>query len=151
MKNIIEITAALLAPITAIFLAWVSFRQYQIQKNQFKFDLYNRRLQVFKALTELLGAVLRDGNVDTQKLNSFIVGSSEDEFLFDKEVSQLIDTIRTKAIHLQFVIGRLSDQSLGVCSERTKLAEEHFALLGWFTDQFEISKKIFKKYLAFTK
>jgi hypothetical protein len=147
----INITAALLAPIVAIFLAWLAYEDYRTKNEQFKLDLYDRRYIVYKAIENLLRDIMRDGKVVSRSMNQFIADTNERDFLFDEEIPIYINGLRKKAIRLQYLERMLDDSSLPVGDRRTKLAEEQCDLLTWFDSQFEVSKNIFKKYLVFKK
>lgn len=147
----INIAAALLAPITAVFLAWLAYKDYQTKTEQFKLDLYDRRYKIYKAIENLLRDIMRDGKADSKSMNQFVADANEREFLFDEEVPMYIDNLRKKAIHLQYLERMLDDSNLPVGNKRTKLAEEQCDLLGWFDGQFDVSKNMFKKYLVFKK
>lgn len=147
----INIAAALLAPVTAIFLAWLAYKDYQTKTEQFKLDLYDRRYRIYKAIENLLRDIMRDGKVVSKSMNQFVVETNEREFLFDEEIPTYIDGLRKKAIRLQYLERMLDDSNLPVGDKRTKFAEEQCDLLTWFDSQFDVSKNMFKKYLVFKK
>lgn len=147
----INLASALLAPITAIFLTWLAYKDYQTKTEQFKLGLYDRRYKIYKAVENLLRNIMMNGRPDQKSISEFVADTNEREFLFDNEITKYIDELRSKAIHLQHLERKLSDINIPIGEERNKLADENYNLSGWFGDQFDVSKNLFKKYLGFKK
>lgn len=147
----VNIASALLAPITAIFLAWLAYKDYQTKTEQFKLDLYDRRYKIYKAIENLLRNIMINGRPDSKSISEFVADTNEREFLFDNDITKFIDEIRDKAIHMKQLERKLSDTNLPIGEKRNELAEEDYNLSGWFGDQLNVSKNLFIKYLGFKK
>ena len=92
-----------------------------------------------------------NGKLEIQQMNEFNIKTNEVEFLFNNEVPEYIKAFYKKAFRLKYVTDELNHDDLSVGERRTKLAQEKSDLFGWFGDQFDVSKNLFKKYLGFKK
>ena len=150
MRTVIEI-------VIAVLLAYIAYQNYRInlsnsrvQKDKLRLDLFDRRHRIFRACQELFSTVVRDGTLTQVELFKFSADSSDSEFLFGSEIKDYINEIYKKGCKLIYLRERLDSRSLGIGEERSKLAHENSELLGWFGDQFDISRNKFRKYLHFT-
>ncbi|MCC6934198.1 MAG: hypothetical protein IT406_00680 [Candidatus Yanofskybacteria bacterium] len=137
-----------------ILLAYVAWQNYKInqansriQKDKLRLDLFERRLKVFSACQELFATILREANVDRDRLFKFLRDSSDVEFLFGDEIKTYLDEIYKKGLKLSYINQRLNS---GSQEKREELAEEDSQILGWFEKQFSVSRDFFRKYLHFT-
>ena len=142
---------AWLAALTAVLAVWIAYQQYRTNRSKLRLDLYERRFRVFDAVRNLLATVGRDGALELKDVQDFVVGTSETTFLFGADIVGYIEQLRLKAADLRRVHRTLADNALPVGPERNQAATEDAALITWFAEQFEESKKRFAKYLDFRR
>jgi hypothetical protein len=90
IKNVIDLSSALLTPAIASLAVVVAYWQYALSNTDLKFKLYDRRLKVFEAVTDLLAEIVREANISLVSLGEFRRKTAEGYFLFDKDVSDFL-------------------------------------------------------------
>lgn len=156
MEKLQVIIALINVPIAALlaFVAWqnykISHASFYIQKDKLRLELFEKRLQIFEACQKLFSSVTIEGRATSAMLSPFLRDSANAEFLFGKEIAEYVDEVHEKILRLFQVNKRLDDESLPVGEKRTELANEAEKLQMWFDEQFERSRKIFRKYLHFS-
>jgi hypothetical protein len=91
----------------------------------------------------------QQAGIDLGQLINFHRDCSDKEFLFGKEIQEYLRDLYSKGVDLHCMKDRL--QKLPQGDDRIKLCEENSKLLLWFGDQYEVSKKLFSKYLCIDK
>ncbi len=142
---------ALLTALTALLALWIAYHQYRTNRSKLRLDLYERRFRVFDAVRDLLAIVGRDGALELKDVQGFVAGTSEATFLFGADIVAYIEELRLKAADLRRVHRTLANTALPVGAERSQAATEDAALITWFAEQFEESKKRFARYLDFRR
>lgn len=135
--NILDIITAIFTGIIAVFAAIIAYQQYRINRQRFKFETYERKLGVYKAMQKFLREIMRDGKTDYLQLAEFYEDASESAFLFEKP-KPILDKIEkiykngNQMIYLsQRLYPRNGSQGLPVGDERSRVAEEESKLLKW--------------------
>ena len=130
-------------------MTWLIYRQQiQVEKLQFKRELYDRRLAVYFSLLEYLSQVFREANVDINASIGFLRKTREAYFLFGKEVADYLNVVYNKSVELHGYNKRLHHADLPVGEERNRLAQEESELLKWLNHQMTDSREIFEKHLS---
>ncbi len=149
MKYLIEITITILLA----YIAWQNYRinniNSEIQKDNLRLDLFDRRIKSFEACRDLFYFITREGKATYEELSKFSTNSADSEFLFDDDLIFYITTIRDKTLRLIQVERRLSEQNL-TTDKRKVLAREFEEIEIWFSNQLTESKNIFRKYIHFS-
>ena len=148
-KRIAEIVSTAVTPIVAIVLARIAYKQHKTNELKIRADLYDRRIAVFNAVTDLIGAVGVGASIDVDQLRIFLQKTRESYFLFGKDIPEYLDQLYKAGVDFRHQNKKLAS-NLPVGSERTALAEANGKLSKWFLDQFEISQKKFARYLRLT-
>ena len=140
-------------PVIGIIVAIIAYQQWRTNNYRLKLDLYEKRYKVYTALKKLLSTILIKGNAENEAIDIFMSEIREVDFLFEEDIATyLIDDVYKKAIALQCNQKLLfGDNSSPTGPERSKLARENADLKQWFTNQFDVAKNNFKKYLDFQK
>jgi hypothetical protein len=146
------ISISLLAPIATLFVglsvAYIARQQWKVSHAKLRLDLFDRRYKVYEATRQFLGCIMRDATFSDSQLFTFYAGTSDAEFLFDREVVDYHKEIAKRAIDMRLK-NKLYQNAQG--DERTKMIEiEHQHLL-WLTNQLTDMTKIFTPYLGFSK
>jgi len=137
---------ALLTPVIAGVVAYIAYQQYKTNRDRLRLDLYDRRLKVFEGLMALLWVIFRKGTCNDQERDQFQRATVEGSFLFDKDIANYLDTIHKKILELGTTHAVLN---LPGGEKRDQAVEKERKLFDWFTDQFEVSKEKFARYLSF--
>jgi hypothetical protein len=118
LKNSDEFIKAF-TPITCI-AAYIAYQQFQINRQQLRKNLSDKRLQIYvSAMTLVNFAPMCNTEIIQNKINSFLPGLFEAEFLFGKEVNQKLREIYENANELISLKYR-SDHANEVGKQRSK-------------------------------
>jgi len=139
--KVVSVFSAALTPIIAITTTFVAIQQFKLNRNQFRWNLFDRRLKVFEASIELIAVVLRTGRVSQDDLTKFLVGTSERDFLFGADIGAHLDAIYNNAAAIH-AIGHPVPQQQAV---------QHQTHATWFSGKTEETRRLFATYLAFRK
>jgi hypothetical protein len=137
--KVATVVSAFLTPVIAITTATIAYQQFRLNKNQFRLALLERRLRVYEATIELIATILKTATVVQDDLTKFLVGTSERDFLFGKDVSDFLDGVYGKAVDLYAV---------GHPAPPAQVPQWNAAIL-WFSGKTEDARKAFSKYIAF--
>jgi hypothetical protein len=129
----------LLTPLIAIITAYIAVQQYKLNRAQFKLALRDRRMKVFEATIELIVAVLRSAKVEQTDLTKFLVGTSERDLLFGRDIGAYLNDVYDKAVDLYALVDAKGEEQIA----------QWKAAVGWFSRQSEEARKKFAKYIAF--
>lgn len=112
-------------------------------------DLFDRRFHVYKEVQNIFGIVLSDANISYEKILEFRRNIPEAEFLFGDEVAAYIVEIHRRGVQLNYFRQQYRDSTQPYLEgyDHEKVVEGAHAESLWFLNQFEPSKKIFRKYL----
>jgi hypothetical protein len=149
-KSIIDISSAALSPIVAISLALITYNQFQLQKNEHRLALYDRRFMVFQEVMLYLSIIMSEGSIDLERLMNLLRKTNQASFLFDDHINEYIQELYNKGLGLieteRYLHG---SNSLPIGEERNMWAEKNSEYLKYFGNQFDRSRKVFSKYLKF--
>lgn len=148
-KKVVELISVTLAPVIALVLARIAYKQQKTNELKIRADLYDRRISVFNAVTDLLGAVGVSATIEFEQLRTFLQKTRESYFLFGSEIPDYLDRLYKAGVDFRHQDKKLIS-NLPVGPERTALAEANGELGKWFLDQFEESRKKFEPYLNLT-
>lgn len=132
-----------LVPAVACITVYIAYQQYKIEKGKFKLSLYNKRMEVFQSLMDLLECINKNADITNEELKKFSVATDRGFFLFDSKINNYLSEVRDRCFWLNGYAEKMSN--LGQGKERTKLAKEKGSHILWLLDQFTNSKKIFEK------
>jgi hypothetical protein len=133
--------------------AWyLGFRQQQTNALRLKHELFERRYKIYDTVRFFIGSVLRDGKTSYDACITFLRDTNQAEFLFGPEIPEYLDAVYKKGLALLNSNRQLhSEERLSVGEERTRVARENSELLKWFSDQFDVTRERFGKYLNLTR
>jgi hypothetical protein len=151
MRDAIEVLAASLAPIVAIFGTYIAWRQHRLQRHRLRLDLYDKRFAVFQSLMEFLSVILRDAKVPLEQYYVFRTRTAQAAFLFGDDVNRYLEQIVENAMRFRELNERLGTNAMPMGVERTELVTEESELLRWLSGQIEQARTLFSKYIAFTE
>lgn len=140
----------------AIIVAYIAYQNYKINSDNSKlridklrFDLFEKRYAVYRTIQEFIATIIREGCINNRLLGDFNRETSYGEFLFGSEITDYIKSIYKKGCDLILTKELLDDTRLEA-SKRSRIINDKSELLLWFGGQFDISRKLFDKYLSFS-
>lgn len=151
MENFLTILSGFLTPVIAGTMVYIAYRQYKTDRDKLKWNLYDKRMEVFQSLRDLLGYIMREADVSNKELNKFAISIDKGFFLFDSKINDYLSGVRDKCFSLQEHRRKLEDRDLGVVPERSRLAKENGEIILWFSRQYEEAKKLFEEHLKIDK
>ncbi len=153
VKSLVEGLSAALTPVIAVVTTYIAIQQWRTNKSRLSHELYDRRLTVFKAVEAFYGEIGGAGTARFGMAMKFYAATAEAEFLFSDEIREHLEELYKKGLELALLHEKMypSSGEPGVPAgpERSKVAEEHSKLLGWFLqDAVAETRKRFRKHLA---
>ena len=151
--QVLKILSGLLTPLIAIITLYIAWQQYMINKRKYKLDLYEKRLQIYGEVKKMLGTVMANATVSDINLMEFITSTSEADFLFDQEITNYIKNIYSHGINLWNLNRQYLDSSQLRPKDynHQKIVDGCHNELEWFTNQVDIAKELFRKYLILSR
>lgn len=109
-----------------------------------RFDLYERRLALFRAVKEFAGKFTMTGEADT---GAFYHDTIERHFLFEKDVSNYIGDMYERALQALRTKTDLARGNLDE-GERQRLIQQDGEQMNWFYEQEQNVIKMFSRDLS---
>jgi hypothetical protein len=151
MENFLTNLSGFLTPVIAGIMVYIAYRQYKTDRDKLKWNLYEKRMEVFQSLRDLIRYITQEANVSSEELNKFAISIDKGSFLFDSKMNDYLSGIRDKCFSLREHRMKLGNRNLGVGAERSRLAKENEEIMLWFCGQYEEAKKLFEEYLKINK
>ena len=142
---------AALTPLIAIFMGYIAYQQFQVNRRRLNHELYERRLSVFKATMTFIEEILVNGAPDRKSLAQFYRDTSEVDFLFEKEIQEHIKELYDLGHRLIYIKNELHSEGghsgLPKGPQRTQMANEDNEIMTKFIEELTDTKELFAKYL----
>lgn len=133
----------------AIFIAYVAFQQWQVNRANLREKLFERRFAVFKQTQVFLSSVMRDAAVSDKALGEFHDGPQIARFLFGRDVQNYLFEIRKRAMSVRKFSRKM--KTLQVGDHLTEVVNKEEAELDWLLKQLDVVFDKFEPYLGFEK
>jgi|LGOV01.1.fsa_nt_gb cytochrome oxidase assembly protein ShyY1 len=131
----------------AVFIAYVAYQQWQVNRANLKERLFERRMKIFSETQSYLSEILRDAKISDKSMWAFNETHQMARFLFGKEIQDYLIEIRSRSIKMNFLQKKFS--ALPVGDKRSALVSEEHLELVWLTDQLNVIFDIFEPFLSF--
>lgn len=138
--------ATLLVGLVVGFIAW---QQWQLARHKFRLDLFDRRYRVFEATRKFLSAIFSNSDFSDAQLFEFYGGTSDAEFLFDRDVVDYLKQIRERSLDMR--LHKTLFEPLPVGEERSRHVQASHDQLLWLGEQLTAGRVVFAPYLSFSK
>lgn len=128
----------------------VDYKQVESQgeRQKLTLEVYDRKIEIYRTVRTFLGLIDSKASITIEELLQFSYNTNEALFLFDREVAAYIQNLYRKAARLYAVSMSLEGLYVPSGEEKSRLVEEKSEILMWFTEQFEIVRDIFYKYIS---
>ncbi|VAV92024.1 hypothetical protein MNBD_ALPHA07-1968 [hydrothermal vent metagenome] len=133
--------------IIAVFIAYVAYQQWRINRASLREKLFDKRWQVFKEAQAFLSEILRDTKYSEESYWKFVDSCQRARFLFDKKTYDFLMEIRERAVKMRMYKKKLDGVPVG--DKRNKLVDQEGDELKWLTDQIDRLFEVFMPYLSF--
>jgi hypothetical protein len=112
-------------------------------------ERYERRLHIYQEVVGILTLVQRDFKPEFSDFHKFRSATAEADFLFDPDIPPYLDEIVKRGMKLRQANREYRDltQAAPPGYDHNKVVAEMHEQEVWFTEQFEVVKQKFKKYL----
>lgn len=108
--------------------------------------LYEPRRTVYNEVREVLAGIVREYAVSADDLNRLHNSAESAERLLGNEVADYIRQMHRRANNLRRLKQNIGQHRPGT-DARKSVTDEIGEEFSWFTDQFQVSKEMFRKYL----
>jgi len=112
-------------------------------------EIYNLRIPIYYAYRDLVRKIVGHAKIEMDDLFEFANKTHEALFLYDKTVAEFLKLISEKAGRFRYLNKVTESPRLQDKQNWNSLIEEESELMGWFHDNFEQGRKLFKQYLHF--
>jgi hypothetical protein len=142
-----------------LIAAYIALKQSQINARKLRFDLYEKRLRIFREIVDYIRIVVSDLEPKINQLQEFYLKTNESTFLFKQDVVDYLDLIYKNAVRLRFLTKRIDfinrpdaqNQRAEDFNKLNQYSEEHGDLSIWFSNQMPHVKNLFKPYMSFVE
>jgi hypothetical protein len=121
-----------LTTVIALIVAVIAFAQWRTAHQRAVLDLFDKRMDVYDALTAVISQIMREGKATFQDLIDYSRAVDRAQFLFRKPVTTYLLGIKETIIHLRRVEVRQSNVDATQAAaadleadDLTKMAEFH--------------------------
>jgi len=149
---LIQILSGLLTPIIAIVVAYIAYRQYKNDKDKLRFDLFEKRMDIYKSLNECLINIFIKGFLESKYTYTLYHISDQSYFLFDKDIDKYLKEFRNNIDELNDIHKMEIDRDykdLFTKSQIESVPHRRREITEWFHKQPKVIKELFSQYLRF--
>ncbi|MEO0511075.1 MAG: hypothetical protein AAF065_14590 [Verrucomicrobiota bacterium] len=118
IKDIAELSSALLTPVIGVVTTIILVNQYRLEKRKWKLDLFDKRYAVYRATLEFIAAMMRHGKCTPESQGQFLQGTRDRGLFFEKEVDEILDEVWHLGVDLEMHQDIFKDLPVG--EERSK-------------------------------
>ena len=142
-----EILIGFLGLIPVCAIAFFTYQQYHFEKTKIRIALYEKRVDVYDAITSLIAEIQRDGAVGYDRLVKFLRETKYAKFLFNEEdkITEYLNTLYLKGVDLEF-FNKRKDEGY-TKEERNNAVNKQHKTFTWFTSQYNEVDRQIKPYL----
>ena len=120
----------------AFITIYIAIQQYRINKDKYKFELFDKRYKVYLAVVELIHFIIAHDDLTSAQIIIYDENTSQSVFLFGSEINNYIDEIRKNAVEFEYSRNHISEPI-----EK----EKYQKLIRWFVEQRKIVALKFSK------
>lgn len=135
--------------LVAVFIAYVAYQQWVVNKANLRERLFEKRFELFKQTQRFLTSIMQSASVEDDQLPDFFDAVQRSRFLFGKDIQDYLDEIRKRALQMRMYKVKL--ERLEVGPKRSKIVELENRELTWLIEQGSVVFKKFGPYLSFGK
>lgn len=130
-KDWLYISSALLTPVIAILGSIIAIMQYRINKARLRYELFDRKYEIFEATKTFLSSVITHGKTINDDRIIFLRNTKGSFVFYKKDITEYLYTLHKKSLALNLHASK---------SEHDAECE----VLKWFGEQIENIDEVFK-------
>ncbi len=112
-------------------------------------EIYKLRIPIYHAYHDLVRKIIGHAKIDFDDLFEFANKTHEALFLYDENIVEFINLVFERGTRFRYLNKIQENPRLEDKENWNSIIEEKSELLGWFHDNFEQGRKLFKQYLHF--
>ena len=145
-----DILSGLLTPVIAAIAVYIAYQQWQTNDLKVKLDLFDRRLQVYHVISNVIWSVIIDGQLNSNQLGGLHRTTSDAEFLLGKDVADYVIEMQDRGDQMLRVQKSYRDASMSArpLSEIEEILRRDEILKEWFSLQPARLKDLFRPHLS---
>ncbi|MGJ5075506.1 hypothetical protein [Bradyrhizobium oligotrophicum] len=116
-----------LVPLIAAFAALIAYLQWVTAHQKIVLELFDKRLEAFRAIQEGLSPVMRNATTTQQEFTAFVMAVERCRFLFGNDVSTYLRGLRSKMAFMTTYTDATIDQREE--PERSRLIDKKYEYL----------------------
>ena len=133
----LQVLQALATPAIAILGLTIAWAQWHTARLKLVLDLFNQRMEIYRALGKVIGPVLAEGTADIRAIVAFSRPQDEARFLFGSKVNNYLEEIRKALADLGYCHSMLSAEQSGEERQKTiELQHKQLTRVSKFYDEF---------------
>ena len=145
-----QYVSAFLVPAIAILILYLTFRQWQKTRYRTKLDLFEKRLAIYRAASQLIGSVAASGKASHRATQRYLVKTREARWLFNDAIHHyLTEDLYGAAFRLHTL--RAERKRLANKKDRKKNVADQAAIRKWIVDQSLTLDVLFDPFLRFPR
>jgi hypothetical protein len=145
-RDWIDILQALLTPTIAVFVTYLAWRQYQIQRQRVRMDLFEKRFHIFNSALNHMGHTFAISHFDEEAYRKFLKDIQGAQFLFSKEIDIYLKSIRNATLDMD-VEDTYVREEVFPNGDRKKVIQRKLEKLRWISEQIEEIEGKFRPYM----
>jgi len=134
------VSSASVTAITALTVTYVAVAQHLISRHQYRLALFERRMVVYNSAMNFMESVLKSTKPSFEQIFQYLSETQDHGFLFGPEVGTFVIEVYKKAVQLN------EHNEMG-----SQAARQKADVVNWFNAQMGEARKVFLRYLDFTK
>jgi hypothetical protein len=136
MPNWVQYLQALATPAIAVLAIVIAVFQWRTAHQRAVLDLFDRRMQVYEAISDAISEIMREGNATTNAIVSFDQAAVRAPFLFGNEVDLFLQQTRKRMIALRYAEVKTKSDNDEIRGRAADLAAKHLMDLTGFYKEF---------------
>lgn len=136
---------AVAIPAIAVIGAWIAFRQSEIARNKLKLDLFERRMEIYEAVRDMLGKAANRGKLSGEQEIQYLQSIQPAKWLFGVEVSRYLEEDLWKKMTDLALHNSMLETPPG--EERRRHVQARSETMNWLRGQFKELDALCKPYL----
>ena len=145
-RDWIDILQALLTPTIAVFVTYLAWRQYQIQRQRVRMDLFEKRFHIFNSARKYMGHTIAKACFDEEFHRRFQKEIMGAQFLFSKDIEIYLRSIEAATLDIMVQDNYLREEAFPN-DDQKKVIERKFEKLKWISGQIEEIEAKFRPYM----
>lgn len=144
----ISLSPIFITLVIGVVAAYIAYQQYNVNRNKFRFELFETRLNSYQNLLAFFSEIVKSGAMNASYLYLLRDVMKDSEFLFGSDVSDYLREIESKSLIMLKLNPKIYGKGgLPIGDARNLACEESNEILNWFGAQLQYAHNKYKPYL----